>query len=176
MEHIGRKFDELGDEYFRQRKDDIMDVGKHVMRHLLGRQDAFSSAQLTERSIIIAHDLGPSDTLSMRDDLVEGIRHRHRRPDVAHGDFGAGAGNSRGCRIERYYHPGAVQAIWSSSMAMKALSSSIPTMAVLENYRKAREIQLAESRELEKLKDLPAQTKDGRRVALASNIETPGRN
>ena len=38
LDEIGRTFDKLGDEYFRQRKDDILDVGKRVMRHLLGAQ------------------------------------------------------------------------------------------------------------------------------------------
>ena len=40
LDGIGRTFSSLNDEYFRQRKDDIMDVGKHVMRHLLGRHGA----------------------------------------------------------------------------------------------------------------------------------------
>src|SRR5438132_6484365 len=61
VDNVSRAFSKLGDEYFRQRKDDIMDVGKHVMRHLLGRESVVLS-HLTERSIIIAHDLAPSDT------------------------------------------------------------------------------------------------------------------
>ena len=72
LDHVGRTFDQLGDEYFRQRKDDIVDVGKHVMRHLLGR-GTVQLSQLTERSIVIAHDLAPSETISLRDDLVEGF-------------------------------------------------------------------------------------------------------
>src|SRR5258708_2184657 len=47
-----------------------------------------------------------------------------------------------------------------------------PTLATLENYRKVREIQLAEMRDLEKYKDMPAQTIDGRQVVLAANIES----
>ena len=72
LEEVGRTFDSLGDEYFRQRKDDIMDVGKRVMRNLLGRQSGQLN-QLAERSIVISRDLGPSETLSLRDDLVEGF-------------------------------------------------------------------------------------------------------
>src|SRR6185312_16363461 len=34
-------------------------------------------------------------------------------------------------------------------------------------------VQIAETRELDKLKDLPAQTPDGRRLGLAANIESP---
>src|SRR5258706_14181707 len=72
LDEIGRTFDKLGDEYFRQRKDDIMDVGKRVMRYLLGRQSG-QLTQLTDRSVVISRDLGPSDTLALRDDLVEGF-------------------------------------------------------------------------------------------------------
>src|SRR5437868_320242 len=68
LDGIGRTFSKLNDEYFRQRKDDIMDVGKHVMRHLLGRQ-SIGLAKIKDRSIIVTHDLLPSDTLSMREDL-----------------------------------------------------------------------------------------------------------
>ncbi len=72
LNNIGKTFDQLGDEYFRQRKDDIMDVGKRVIRHLLGRETSVAS-QLAERSVVISRDLGPSDTISLRDDLVEGF-------------------------------------------------------------------------------------------------------
>ena len=65
LDQIGRAFDKLGDEYFRQRKDDVMDVGKRVMRYLLGREGG-PLTQLSERSVVISRDLGPSDTLSMR--------------------------------------------------------------------------------------------------------------
>src|ERR1017187_273374 len=34
LDQIGRAFDKLGDPYFRQRKDDVMDVGKRVMHCL----------------------------------------------------------------------------------------------------------------------------------------------
>src|SRR5205807_6048684 len=72
LEDVGRTFEKIGDEFFRQRKDDIMDVGKRVMRALLGRQGG-QLAHLSENNVIIARDLGPSDTLSLRDDLVQGF-------------------------------------------------------------------------------------------------------
>src|SRR6266700_3483765 len=72
LEDIGRTFEKIGDEFFRQRKDDIMDVGKRVMQYLLGRQGG-QLAQLSDHCVVISHYLGPSDTLSLRDDLVQGF-------------------------------------------------------------------------------------------------------
>jgi len=47
LDDVGRTFDKLGDEYFRQRKDDIVDVGKHVMRNLLGTRPFLSRRSRT---------------------------------------------------------------------------------------------------------------------------------
>jgi len=171
LDHVGKTFDKLGDEYFRQRKDDIQDVGKHVMRHLLGRSPVQLS-QLTERSIVIAHDLAPSDTLSLRDDLVAGFA------------TNIGGRTSHTAILAQGLEIPAVVGLKDITNHVKTGDLLIvdgnegliiinPTMTTLENYRKVREIQLAETRELEKLRDLPAQTLDGRRVVLAANIEAP---
>ena len=47
-----------------------------------------------------------------------------------------------------------------------------PDSLALSNYLREKEIQVRETHELEKLKDLPAQTEDGRRIELSANIET----
>lgn len=171
LDDIGRRFDQIGDEYFRQRKDDIQDVGKRVMRQLLGHHHAGLS-QLTERCVVIAHDLSPSETMAMRDDLVEAFA-----TDIG-GRTSHTAILAQGLEIpavvalkdvSAQVHSGDVVVVDGN----EGLIVINPTMAMLENYRKVREIQEDERRELEKLRDKPAQTPDGRRVVLASNIETP---
>jgi phosphoenolpyruvate-protein phosphotransferase (PTS system enzyme I) len=170
LDHVGRTFDQLGDEFFRQRKDDVMDVGKHVMRHLLGRQGAQLS-NLKERSIIIAHDLAPSDTLTMREEFVEafatdiGGRTSHTAILAQGLEIPAVVAMRE---ITEHVKPGDLLIIDGN----EGLVIINPTLTQLENYHKAREIQLADTRELEKIRDLPAQTSDGRRVVLASNIES----
>jgi len=170
LNEISRTFDNLGDEYFRQRKDDIVDVGKRVMRHLLGRQSG-QLAQLLERSIVIAHDLGPSDTLSLRDDLVEGFatniggRTSHTAILAQGLEIPAVVGLKE---VTSHVHSGDLMIVDGN----EGIVIINPTMATLENYRKVREIQLSEMRDLEKYKDLPAQMLDGKQVALAANIES----
>ena len=46
-----------------------------------------------------------------------------------------------------------------------------PAQETLDNYRREQEIQLAQVRELEKLRDLPGQTTDGTRIVIAANID-----
>jgi len=171
LDQIGRTFDQLGDEFFRQRKDDVQDVGKRVMRHLLGKQ-SIGLARLSERSIVIAHDLAPSETLAMRDDLVEGFA-----TDIG-GRTSHTAILAQGLEIPAVVGLREITAkVRSGDMlivdGIAGLVVINPSMTMLENYRKVREIQLAERRELEKLRDLPAQTPDGRKVVLASNLESP---
>jgi phosphoenolpyruvate-protein phosphotransferase (PTS system enzyme I) len=171
LDKVVRTFDQLGDEFFRERKDDVMDVGRHVMRHLLGHTKG-QLANLTERSIVIAHDLAPSDTLSLRSDLVEGFA-----TDIG-GRTSHTAILAQGLEIPAVVGLREVtQRLKNGDMLIvdgnEGLVIVNPTMATLENYRKAREIQQAETRELERLKDLPAQTRDGRGIVLASNIESP---
>lgn len=170
LDKIGRSFDKLSDVFFRQRKDDIMDVGKRVMRYLLGRQGAPLS-HLKERCIIIAHNLGPSDTMSLRDDMVEGFatdiggRTSHTAILAQGLEIPAVVGLKD---VTDHIQPGD-HVIIDGNEGMVIIN---PTMATLENYRKVREIELAELRDLEKYKDLPAKTKDGRQVVLAANIES----
>jgi phosphotransferase system enzyme I (PtsI) len=140
------------------------------MRHLLGREGG-PLAQLGERAVVISHDLGPSDTLSLRDDLVEGFatdiggRTSHTAILAQGLEIPAVVGLKE---VTSYTQPGDLVIVDGN----EGLIIINPTLATLENYRKVREIQLAEMRDLEKYKDLAAQTLDGRKVELAANIES----
>jgi len=62
-------FSRIEDEYLRERISDINDVGKRVLRHLLGTERR-SLANLKERVVVVAHDLSPSDTAAMHKESV----------------------------------------------------------------------------------------------------------
>jgi len=62
----------MGDELFAARALDVKDVGRRVLRILLGLPDTALSA-VTEPSIIIAEDLTPSDTASLDPNLTLGF-------------------------------------------------------------------------------------------------------
>lgn len=57
-------FNAMDDEYMRERAADIKDVGNRLLNNLLGKQDNALS-KLDENSVIVAHDLTPSDTAQL---------------------------------------------------------------------------------------------------------------
>jgi phosphoenolpyruvate-protein phosphotransferase (PTS system enzyme I) len=62
----------MDEELFAARALDVKDVGRRILRNLLGLVDTALSA-VTEPSIIIAEDLSPSDTASLDPDLTLGF-------------------------------------------------------------------------------------------------------
>ncbi|MEE2786786.1 MAG: phosphoenolpyruvate--protein phosphotransferase [Myxococcota bacterium] len=64
LRSLRRVFDELDDEYFRERRADIDFVGDRILRNLLGKDEPTLS-NLTPNSIVIARDLSPSDTAQL---------------------------------------------------------------------------------------------------------------
>lgn len=67
-----QEFEALDDPLFRARAADFADVGRRVLRLLLGLHDD-SLAALKQPSIIVAADLMPSDTAQMDKSLVRGF-------------------------------------------------------------------------------------------------------
>ena len=64
VNEIKEMFDQIDDDYFRERRSDVDFVGDRIVRNLLGRKiDAFE--QLAGASIIVAHDLSPADTANL---------------------------------------------------------------------------------------------------------------
>ena len=58
-------FANLKDEYLRERISDINDVGKRILRNLLGKDKRIGLDELKGEFIVVSHDLSPSDTAAM---------------------------------------------------------------------------------------------------------------
>jgi phosphotransferase system enzyme I (PtsI) len=67
-----RKMKELDDDYFRERAGDFLDVSRRVLRNLQGKAQA-ELHNLDTPSIVLAHDLSPSDTAGLDRKLVLGV-------------------------------------------------------------------------------------------------------
>ena len=63
-------FESMEDEYFKQRSEDIVSVGKHLV---FGMQNIDKEVSLNDDTILIAKDLTPADTSSMDLSKVNGI-------------------------------------------------------------------------------------------------------
>ncbi|OGR83376.1 MAG: phosphoenolpyruvate--protein phosphotransferase [Elusimicrobia bacterium RIFCSPHIGHO2_01_FULL_64_10] len=170
LEKVSHAFDILIDEYFRERKNDILEVGKKLLRNLLGIEKK-NLGEMTEESIVVAHNLLPSDTVSLKNNLVRGFainiggKTSHTALLAQGLEIPAVVGLKD---ISAKVRPGQIMIVDGSQGVVLV----DPEPAVLQNYVREREILLRESQELTKLKDLPAQTLDGKRVELSANIET----
>jgi phosphotransferase system enzyme I (PtsI) len=168
---IVRKFDAIADEYLRERKHDVEQVGERVLRNLVGRKQE-SLADIREEAIIIAHDLAPTDTLVMRKDKVLGFA------------TDAGSRTSHTAILARSLGIPATVGLDKITAAVKTgdvvILDGIHGMVLvdpdeetfLDYLKKQRSFQYFE-RELIKLRELPAETLDGHRVHLQGNIELP---
>src|SRR3989338_2601256 len=65
-------FSKIEDEYLKERTADVNDVGRRILRNLLGKERK-GFGHLQEKVIVVAHDLSPSDTASMHKKNVIGF-------------------------------------------------------------------------------------------------------
>jgi phosphotransferase system enzyme I (PtsI) len=164
-------FKKMEDEYLRERVSDIQDVGRRVLRNLLDKKTK-TLEDITERVIIVAYDLSPSDTASMSRKTVCGFV-----TDI-------GGKTSHTAIMAKSLQIPAVVGIEIATEKIKTGDFLIvdgnrgiviisPDEQTLEVY-KSEEKKLIDIKEVFlHIKDLPAQTLDGKRVELAANIELP---
>ena len=171
VENLSKTFDLIDNEYFRERKHDLLDVAKKMMRNLLGKTKK-SLMDLDEGSIIIARNLTPADTVNMKEVMVKGFVTE------------IGGKTSHTALVAQSLEIPAVVGLKDITHKVKQGMSIIvdgnlglvildPSEETIENYKREYEIQISNKKELEKFKDLPAVTTDGREVILGANIENP---
>jgi phosphotransferase system enzyme I (PtsI) len=171
LEKVVHSFEMIDDEYFRERKHDIQDVGKKILRHLLGKERRQLN-EISSEAIVVAHNLAPADTIQMRENMAKGFA-----TDI-------GGRTSHTAILAQSLEIPAVVGLKNITAQVREGDILIvdgntgtviinPSADVLENYRREQEKQTAQIRELEKLRDLPAQTTDSHRVKIAANIDNP---
>lgn len=166
-----RAFAQVDDEYLKERVSDIRDVARRLLEHLGGKEQA-PLAHLEEPTIIIAHDLSPSDTATM-----------DRREVIAFATD-VGGPTSHTAIMARSLEIPAVVGLDHVSRELATGDSVIidgnhgvvivhPDERTIQEYsqEEKRFIQLVT--ELEKLRNLRAETPDGHPIELAANIEFP---
>jgi len=164
-------FSKIEDEYLRERTSDLNDVGKRVLRHLLGKEQK-SLKDLQERVIVIAHDLSPSDTAAMNKQVVCAFV-----TDIG-GKTSHTAIMAKSLEIPAVV--GAVDAttkIKTGDMLIVDGSMGIvivdPDEDTLRVYEEEGEKLKGVAERFLVVKDLPAVTLDGKSVGITANIEFP---
>ena len=187
-EMIARQFDEMEDEYLRERKADLEQVVERVLRHMKGvaspvqlksqgarkqqQQDLLLDDNLDVPLVLVAHDLSPADMLQFKQSLFAGFA-----TDV-------GGRTSHTAIVARSMDIPAVVGARSASQLIKQDDWVIidgdagvlivdPSPIILAEYGfKQRQGELERER-LNRLRHTPAVTLDGQKVELLANIEMP---
>jgi phosphotransferase system enzyme I (PtsI) len=164
-------FSKIEDEYLKERISDINDVGKRILRHLLGKTRSALS-DLKDRVIVVAHDLSPSDTAAMHKQNVCGFV-----TDI-------GGKTSHTAIMAKSLEIPAVVGLEDATLKIKAEDILIvdgntgtvivnPDEETLTNYRQEELKFRGVTERFSSAKDLPAVTSDGKSIIINANIEFP---
>lgn len=192
-ELIARQFDEMEDEYLRERKADLEQVVERILRHMKGvisplqpggpagvragssrkqSQDLLLDDTQDVPLVLVAHDISPADMLQFKQSLFAGFA-----TDV-------GGKTSHTAIVARSMDIPAVVGARSASQLIKQDDWVIidgeagvlivdPSPIILAEYGfKQRQGELERQR-LNRLRNTPSLTLDGQRVELLANIELP---
>ncbi|HEM4139284.1 TPA: phosphoenolpyruvate--protein phosphotransferase [Streptococcus suis] len=157
--------------YMQERAADIRDVAKRVLAHLLGVRLP-NPATIDEESIVIAHDLTPSDTAQLNKQFVKafvtniGGRTSHSAIMARTLEIAAVLGTNN---ITEIVKDGDV-------LAVNGITGDVvinPSEEVIAEFKAAGEAYAKQKAEWALLKDAQTVTADGKHFELAANIGTP---
>ncbi len=162
----------IEDEYLRERISDVTDVTRRVLKNLMEEINVHEFDHLTGEIIIVSHDLSPSDTASMINKSILAFI-----TDI-------GGRTSHTAIMAKSLGIPAVVALKDVTLRIhnqnfmivdgrKGLVIVHPTDETKELYRNEKSRILEFRGRYEHLKDLPAETLDGKNIHLLANLELP---
>ncbi|MED4129239.1 phosphoenolpyruvate--protein phosphotransferase [Shouchella miscanthi] len=164
-------FENMDNAYMQERAADIRDVSRRVLGHLMGIQ-VVSLAAIAEDTVIIAHDLTPSDTAQLNPAVIKGFA-----TDI-------GGRTSHSAIMSRSLE---IPAVVGTKQATKTIANGDmiivdgidgdvlinPSEEELTTYKQKQQQFAEQKAEWAKLVNEQTVTKDGVHVELAANIGTP---
>jgi phosphotransferase system enzyme I (PtsI) len=178
LEILSRHFDDIEDEYLRERKADIEQVVERVLKALAGAPSTASLVAHNAASnghnemIVVAHDIAPADMLQFKTQAFKGFV-----TDL-------GGRTSHTAIVARSLGIPASVGVQQASVLIRQNDLIIvdgdhgivivdPAPIVLEEYSYRQSEKVLEQRKLQRLKFSPTQTLDGTKIELCANIELP---
>jgi phosphotransferase system enzyme I (PtsI) len=173
LERLTRHFDEVEDEYLRERKADIEQVVERVLKALAGATGSLVSIHgRCDEMIVVAHDIAPADMMQFKTQTFQGFV-----TDL-------GGRTSHTAIVARSLGIPATVGVQHASALIRQDDLIIvdgdhgivivdPAPIVLEEYSYRQSEKALEARKLQRLKFSPTQTVCGTRIELCANIELP---
>jgi phosphotransferase system enzyme I (PtsI) len=178
LEVLARQFDEMDNEYLRERKGDLEQVVERLLQALLHDHEP-SAVALQARDfagedplVLVANDVAPADMLQFKRSVFTGFvtdvggRTSHTAIVARSMDIPAVVGAREASRMIR-------QDDWLVIDGDAGVVIVDPSPIILEEYRFRQRQSELERERLARLRHTPALTLDGERVELLANIELP---
>ncbi|MBU4346266.1 MAG: phosphoenolpyruvate--protein phosphotransferase [Candidatus Omnitrophica bacterium] len=164
-------FSKIEDEYLKERTADINDVGKRILRNLLGKK-RMDFKDLKEKVVLVAHDLSPSDTAAMH------------KQNVCAFVTDIGGKTSHTAIMAKSLEIPAVVGVEGITLKIKTNDLLIvdgsmgdviinPDEATLQFYQEGQRKLKGIAEKFLSVKDLPTLTLDGKQIEITANIELP---
>ncbi|KXU90187.1 phosphoenolpyruvate--protein phosphotransferase [Paraburkholderia monticola] len=173
LERLSRHFDDIEDEYLRERKADIEQVVERVLKALAGATGIVDNVHgACDEMIVVAHDIAPADMMQFKTQTFQGFV-----TDL-------GGRTSHTAIVARSLGIPAAVGVQHASALIRQDDLIIvdgdhgivivdPAPIVLEEYSYRQSEKELEQRKLQRLKFSPTQTLCGTRIELCANIELP---
>ncbi len=191
LEIISRQFDEMDDEYLRERKADLEQVVERILRHMKGAASPISppmapasvvgtaggqqlslDGTVDTPLVLVAQDLSPADMLQFKSKVFAGFitavggKTSHTAIVARSMDIPAVVGARAASQLIR-------QDDWVIIDGNEGVVIVDPTPIILEEYSFRQRQSELERERLARLRFTPSLTMDGQRVELLANIEQP---
>jgi len=172
LKKYAKVFASLEDEYLRERTADVNDIGRRILKNLMDESRLHDFENLTEELIIVAHDLAPSDTVSMYNKNIIAFA-----TDI-------GGPTSHTAIMAKSLGVPAVVGLKDATLHISNQDYLIVDgrmgLVIAHPTEATRAIYKSEQGRIEALKDrfadirdLPAETTDGHKVTIRANLELP---
>ena len=189
FEVIARQFDEMEDDYLRERKADLEQVVERILRHMNGvagpvapppssprrktQQDLLLDDTVDVPLVLVAHDLSPADMLQFKSSVFAGFvtdvggKTSHTAIVARSLDIPAVVGARAASQLVR-------QDDWVIIDGDAGVIIVDPSPIILAEYGFRQRQGELERERLARLRHTPAITLDGHKIELLANIEQPG--
>lgn len=188
LEIVSRQFDEMDDEYLRERKADLEQVVERILRHMKGIPNLVNAPQAQTQDggaqlkldgapesplVLVAQDLSPADMLQFKSKVFAGFitavggKTSHTAIVARSMDIPAVVGARSASQLIR-------QDDWVIIDGNEGVVIVDPSPIILAEYGFRQRQNELERERLSRLRFTPSLTMDGQKVELLANIEQPG--
>ena len=172
MDSVVNQFDQIEDQYLRERKQDVIQVVERVIKILLGHSNQIAVKNKEKLTILVAHDISPADALHFKN-------HKY----AAFITDGGGV-TSHTAILSRSLNIPSIVALQNARALIRDNDLIIvdgtegvvivnPTQEIQNHYKKIQDSWENEQEKLQRIKTKKSITKDGALIHLFANIEVP---